>query len=194
MTRPPLGRLRLTLLAPALAIALAGCVQNDPDWANKQALKIGAPRADAPAIRARQSAIFHDVDERALLLETTQALQDLGFTIEESASRYGVLAGSKDRDAVEAGEVAGQVALTVAFALLGANYNPTWDQDQVIRATVVTRPLNEDDTRLRVSFERIVTRNNGLTRIEPLEGPEFSQGFFDRVRQGLARHQMGGNS
>lgn len=150
-------------------------------------MSVGAPRADAAAIRERQTTVFEGVDERTLLIETTQALQDLGFTIEESAPRYGVLAGSKDRDATEAGEVAGQIALSIGLALLGVHYNPTWDQDQVIRATVVTRPLEGDATRMRVSFERIVTRNNGLSRAEPLDAPEFSEGFFEKVRAGLAR-------
>ncbi|QDL91515.1 hypothetical protein FDP22_06795 [Paroceanicella profunda] len=167
-----------------LALSLSGCT--DPDWANKTALLVGAPRADAAAIRDRQTAVFHDVTERQLLIETTQVLQDLGFTIEESVATYGVLAGSKDRDAVETGEVAGQIALAVAFALLGASYNATWDQDQVIRATVTSRPVSDSDMQLRVSFERIVTRNNGLSRAEDLTAPEFSTGFFDRVRAGLA--------
>ena len=93
------GRLAAAATAAGL---LAGCVQSDPEWANKLAMTQGAPRADAAAIRERQSAVFEGVEERALLLEATQTLQDLGFTIEESASRYGVLAGSKDRDAIEA--------------------------------------------------------------------------------------------
>lgn len=168
-------------------VLLAGCAQGDPDWANRMAMTVGAPQPDAAMIRERQTTVFENVDERALLVETTQTLQDLGFTIEESVSRYGVLAGSKDRDAVETGEVAGQIALAVGLALLGANYQPTWDQDQVIRATVVTRPLEGNATRMRVSFERIVTRNTGQSRVEELEGPEFSRGFFEQVRAGLAR-------
>jgi hypothetical protein len=38
---------------------------------------------------------------------------------------------------------------------------------------------------LRVSFERIVTNNQGVSRVEQLTAPEFSTGFFDKVRQGL---------
>jgi hypothetical protein len=157
----------------------------DPDWANKAALQIGAPRPDAMAIRDRQSARFARVTEERLLVEVTQVLQDLGFTIEESAARYGVLAGSKDRDATETGQVVGQVALVVVFALLGAHYNPTWDTDQVIRATITTRPLDSDEVGLRVSFERIVTTNQGTSRAEELTQEEFASGFFARVRSGL---------
>lgn len=167
-----------------LVLNLAGCA--DPDWANKMAMEVGAPRPDAAAVRERQTAFFHDVGEHRLLIEGTQVLQDLGFTIEESAPRYGVLAGSKDRTAVEAPEVAGQIALAVGLALLGAQYNPTWDQDQVIRATFTTRPV-DDAVRMRVSFERIVTTNTGISRAEELDAPEFSTGFFEQVRSGLAK-------
>jgi hypothetical protein len=38
---------------------------------------------------------------------------------------------------------------------------------------------------LRISFERIVTTNHGLSRVEELTSPEFSSGFFTKVRDGL---------
>jgi hypothetical protein len=126
------------------------------------------------------------VTEERLLVEVSQVLQDLGFTIEESSARYGVLAGSKDRDATEVGQVVGQVALTIGLALLGVQYNPIWDTDQVIRATITTRPTGREEVTLRVSFERIVTNNQGASRAEALTEAEFSSGFFDRVRSGLA--------
>jgi len=166
-------------------MVLAAC--QDPDWANKAALQIGAPRTDAAAVRERQSTRLSGVTEQRVLLEVTQVLQDLGFTIEESSARYGVLAGSKDRDATETGEVVAQVALTVGLALLGVHYNPVWDTDQVIRATVTTRPLGLSDVELRVSFERVVTNNQSVSRAEELTQHEFSAGFFERVRSGLAR-------
>jgi len=172
------------LILPVTAMA-AGC--QDPDWANRTALQVGAPRVDAAEIRERQTALFATASEERLLVEATQVLQDLGFTIEESAPRFGVLAGSKDRDATEAPEVAGQIALMVAFAVLGAQYNPTWDSDQVIRATLSTRQVSAQEASLRVSFERIVTNNRGMTRVEELTAPEFSTGFFDKVRAGLAQ-------
>jgi len=170
-----------------LALTLLPACQPDPGWANKVALTIGAMRPDAAEIRERQTTRFHVASEQRLLVETTQVLQDLGFTIEESAPRYGVLAGSKDRDATEAGQVVGQVALTVGLALLGVQYNPVWDTDQVIRATVTTQPTGPGEAQLRISFERIVTNNKGFSRIEELTAPEFSSGFFEKIRTGLTR-------
>jgi hypothetical protein len=171
------------LLASAL-LALAGC--QDPEWANKEALKIGGPLQNAAEIRERQTNRFAVPSEKRLLIEATQVLQDLGFTIEESAPRYGVLAGSKNRDATETGQVVSQIALTVGLALLGVHYSPVWDTDQIIRATVTTHPIDPHEASLRVSFERIVTTNQGLSRAELLVGPEFSRGFFEKVRSGLS--------
>lgn len=161
--------------------------QTDPEWANRAALQLGAPLPNAAEQRERQTARFHNIPETRLLLEATQVLQDLGFTIEESAPRFGVLAGSKDRDAVEAPQVVAQVALTIGLALLGVQYNPVWDTDQVIRTTLSTRPEGHSATLLRVSFERIVTNNQGASRVEVLTSPEFSSEFFEKVRQGLVR-------
>lgn len=175
---------RLLLAAPLL-ISLTAC-QSDPEWANKAALQTGAVRLDASQIRERQTARFSAPEER-LLVEASQVLQDLGFTIEESAPRYGVLAGSKDRDAVESGQVVGQIAITVGLALLGVRYNPVWDTDQVIRTTLSTAPAAGGQTMLRVSFERIVTNNQGASRVEELTAEDFSSGFFERVRTGLIR-------
>jgi hypothetical protein len=173
-------------LALGIGMFLAGCQQN-ANWANEYAMLNGAPPANAAQIRERETTRFAVRDETTLLVEATAVLQDLGFTIEESAPRLGVLAGAKDRDATEVGQVAGQVALTVGLALLGVRYNPVWDKDQLIRVTLATLPLrSEGAVQMRVSFERIVINNQGLARAERLDAPEFSTGFFEQVRKGLA--------
>jgi hypothetical protein len=170
-----------------MSVVLAGCQPSNPNWANEAAMKIGAPRTDAAAIRAQQTVRFDEVVEKVVLLEATQVLQDLGFNVEESAPAYGVLAGSKERDATETGQVVGQVALTIGLALLGVNYKPVWDTDQVVRVTLTTHPVQKRDTDLRVSFERIVTNTQHVSRVELLTDAELSKGFFEKVRGGLSR-------
>lgn len=174
----------------AMAVVLglfvvAGC--QNPNWANETAMRAGAPRPDSAAIRERQSARFPLLDERVLLAEATDTLQDLGYTVEESAPDIGVLAGSKDRDATEARQIAAQLAIGLGLALLGVGYQPVWDKDQLIRVTLVTQPQPAlGETRMRVSFERIVVNNQGGVRSEVLTSPEFNAGFFALVRNGLA--------
>jgi len=122
------------------------------------------PPANAAQIRERETARFALRDETTLLVEATAV-----------------------RDATEVGQVAGQIAMTVGLALLGVRYNPVWDKDQLIRVTLTTLPLrSEGAVQMRVSFERIVINTQGLARAERLIAPEFSSGFFEQVRKGLA--------
>ncbi|MFC7609465.1 hypothetical protein [Teichococcus aestuarii] len=72
-------------VALAAATSVAACQQPDQDWANKAALQAGAPLENAAALREAQTARFPETSEQRLLVEATQVLQDLGFTIEESA-------------------------------------------------------------------------------------------------------------
>ncbi|MCX7373560.1 MAG: hypothetical protein NTW56_14195 [Alphaproteobacteria bacterium] len=113
----------LSSLAVVCSLSFLVACTPDPEWANNMALRAGAPLDPTLAreLREVQTASFAGVDEHRLQRELTQTLQDLGFTIEESASRIGVFAGSKDRDATETGQVVGQIALTIGLALLGVH-------------------------------------------------------------------------
>ncbi|MFC0408679.1 hypothetical protein [Roseomonas elaeocarpi] len=149
-------------------------------------MKIGQPAPDAAAIRTAETHQFA-VDEATLLSEATQTLQDLGFNVTESSSEFGVVTGRKSRDATEAGQVAGAVLLTVATALLGAPTNVGWDKEQEIRVTIVT--LNGGSpaaATARVSFERVVTKSNGLRWHERLTDQAMMQEFFTKLNAGLA--------
>jgi hypothetical protein len=178
---------RTVLLGRALGcvglIALLSACQ-DP---NKIALQIGGPPDNAAALRAIETRHFDKVDPLNLLGSATAALQDLGYTVTESAPAAGVVVGSKQRDAEEAGEVAGQIALTIAMAALGAAYSPTWDKTQSIHLTLVVSPVGRSGTQeVRVSFDRYITNNHGdLWRTELITDPVIYQQFYDRLNQGL---------
>jgi len=110
-------------------------------------------------------------------------LQDLGFTLEESETDLGVLLGSKDRDAVESGQVAASIMLGVLF---GA-YVP-YDKNQKIRISVITRPVDDGRgrTAVRVTFQRLVWNTQGqISKIESLNEPELYQGFFEKLSQSV---------
>ena len=173
------GRVVASVMAAAL---VAGCVNH-----NEIAMQVGAPPAEAAQLREIQTARFDTPDEMLLLTEATQVLQDLGFGVAESAPQMGVLTGSKSRDAVEAGQIAAQIALTVVAAAFLVAYVPTWDQNQVIRVTLTSQPVPQSrQTQLRASFERVVTSNRGEVRAEPLPQPEMHQEFFTMLRNGMA--------
>ncbi|MBS4044759.1 MAG: hypothetical protein KG075_00345 [Alphaproteobacteria bacterium] len=163
------------------AVPLVGCMN-----ANEFAKKIGQPPQGAVEMRSLQTRRFESLDEHALLSAAQQTLQDLGFTISEASADAGVLAGSKQRDATESGQIAGQVALTVVMALLGSAHTPTWDKEQTINVTLTATPIqNSKQTEIRVSFDRHMLNNHGhLWRAELLMDEKIYQEFFDKFAQG----------
>ena len=170
-------------LAPTIALLflLGGCVN-----ANDIANRIGKPPENAAQLREAETRRF-ETDEATLLSEATQVLQDLGFTINESASGAGVLVATKRRDAREAGQVAAQIALTVVAAAFLVAYVPNWDTEQTIQVTVVTNPdAQTRQTAMRASFERIVVMSQGGRRYERLTDPNMYQEFFNGMGKGFA--------
>lgn len=160
---------------------LSGCVNP-----NEIAKQVGQPPKGALELRALQTRRFSSEDETALLNAGLQTLQDLGYTISESAADAGVLVGSKQRDAKESGQIAGQVALTVVLALFGSYRQPVWDENQTINATLVATPIEgSKQTEMRISFDRHLYNNNGhLWRAELILDEKIYQEFFDKLAQG----------
>lgn len=171
-----------------LALSLSACVSP-----NDVAMEVGAPpvlkgeNASTVSLRALQSRRFDTLDEHRLMTASTQTLQDLGFTITESSLEVGLLVGSKQRDAEEAGQIAGQVFLTLLAALAGSHHNPTWDEEQKIVVTLVTTPIeNSKQIEARVSFDRRLTNNHGqLWRTELILDPPIYQEFFEKLSKGV---------
>jgi len=87
--------------------------------------------------REAQTRYFDTGGEQMLLSAGAQVLQDLGFNLDESETDLGVIVGSKHRDATDGG----QIAAAFTMALLFGVHMPT-DSDQVIRVSLVTRPMD----------------------------------------------------
>lgn len=174
--------LHYIVLIIGAAVSLSAC-QTNP---NELAMKIGAPQAGVVELRALQSRRFDSTNSVAVLNAATQTLQDLGFTIQESASSVGVLSASKSRDAQETGQVAGAVAVAVVGALFGVYVDPTWDEDQVINVTLVESPVPaSSQVDLRVGFDRTVRNNKNMYRAEIIIEPKIYQEFFEKFSQSL---------
>ena len=129
-----------------------------------------------------------DTDEKTLLSASAAVLQDLGFNINESETDLGLIACSKQREAISAGQVAGAIFL----AILTGAVTPI-DKEQLIRASLITRPIHIDETdkskcqtAVRITFQRIVTNTQGqITRREGINEAEIYQEFFDKLSQSL---------
>jgi len=134
------------------------------------------------AQRQIQTRKYATTDEAQVLAACAGLLQDLGFNLDESETKLGVISASKMRSAVSAG----QITAAILFALLGAPM-PT-DKEQKMRASVITRPAGDrgEHIAVRVTFQRIVwNTQNHVTTSESLTDPKIYQEFFDKLSKSM---------
>jgi len=170
-------------LAAVLAVASAGFLSGCATIP-KDALVL---TPESLQLRQLQSRRIDGIDEKRLLNAAAGVLQDLGFNIDESETKLGVIVASKDRSAYSAG----QITAAVALALFGAYY-PV-DKTQKIRVSLVTRPARaadgtprQDSQVIRITIQRLVWNiDNQLTRIESIEEPQIYQEFFNRLSKSI---------
>lgn len=165
-------------------LALTGCQGSSSVKAQAAALTLGS---DSMAKRQSQLRRFETDNEKNVLSAASAVVQDLGFTIEETEARVGLVMGSKDRDAVEQGQVAGEVFLAALVTAMGGRADPEWDSVQKIRISVSTsRSAEKNGTIARVSFQRIVwTTKNRVSKLETIDDPEIYRQFFEKLEQAL---------
>lgn len=162
--------------AVSTALVLSGCNATIP----KDALKLTPDTLENRSLQTRK---YEGISEEEILAASAGVIQDLGFTIEESETKLGVIVGTKDRDATEAGQVVAAVALAVLF---GASV--AVDKNQKMRVSLVVKPIEgkEKDHFVRATFQRIVwNTNNQITRAEQISTPEAYTEFFDRLSKAI---------
>ena len=159
-----------------LAAGWLGCGQTTIP---KDALLLTEPTTE---IRMRQSKRYATTDEKSVMIAATQLLQDLGFNLEDSNKDVGLLVASKDRTAVDGGQVAGQILAAVFLRVRVAI-----DKDQKIRASVVTSPsVDKASIDVRVTFQRLVWNDQGvLYKLERLDDPELYTEFYEKLSKSL---------
>ncbi|NJD31741.1 MAG: hypothetical protein FIB04_07635 [Gammaproteobacteria bacterium] len=179
----------------ALAFLSAGGCQTLPD----NAMELPP---DSLKLRQLQTRRVEGIDEKALLAASVGVLQDLGFNVDESETKLGVIVASKNRSAVDTADIATSIVTTAAIeilltALLGDHYSGdgdiNYDATQAIRISVVTRPAldssgqpRQDAQVIRVTIQRQVWDDEGnLTHAESIEDPEVYQKFFDRLSKSI---------
>jgi len=161
--------MKLKYISPVLVLFLVACggIPKDALQFNKDTL----------ADRQLQTRKFDIKDEKALILSGAGVLQDMGYAIDESETKLGVVVGSKNRDATSGG----QVALAVFSAVLTGVYQPT-DKTQLIRASLITRKSDSGSILLRVTFQRTVwNTQNEITKIEAIKDPAIYKEFFEKL-------------
>lgn len=131
------------------ALTVAGCRTTAGDQ-----VAALSPSGSATGMRARQSRRFDTTDRALMLQASVGALQDMGFAIDESDARAGVIVGSKLAGAT----LRAQITLRDAA-----------DGESMV---------------LRALFQRVIPRPGAQVDIgETLRDPELYQGFFEKVAQ-----------
>lgn len=181
---------RAVVFTAPLGLLPSGCVQN-PELPAAHF----TPAASALDLRSVQSRRFDTLDEHLLLQAVAGVLQDLGFQIEESRPRIGLIMGSKDRSAIEAAQVAGQILLALLAGAAGSRqHRVIMDRDQRIRiAVVVRRAPNQPSLVARATMQRVVVNTeNQMSRIETLDDVRLYQEFFNMLSQSvfLTAHEV----
>lgn len=137
--------------------------------------------------RQLESRRYDGINEIDLLAASANVLQDLGYNLENSETKLGVLTASKERSAVNAAEV----TAAILVAALGGGSMPI-SKDQMIRVALVVRPIRNsegqamsDSHQVRVTFQRVVRRTDGSMRAQTLNDPALYQGFFDKLSKSV---------
>jgi hypothetical protein len=161
------------VLLCCFAAVLSGCITIP-----KQALTLNETSLSD---RQMQSRKYEINDETKILSACAGLMQGMGFSLDESETDLGVIVGSKERSAVDAGQ---QVAALIVALLVGVPM-PT-DDTQKMRCCIVTHPSGGSHIVVRVCFQRIVWDSTGnITTREGIKDPEVYQEFFDKLSKAI---------
>lgn len=163
------------LIAGFVALSLVGCVSMPEN------LLATSPKSlERRQVEARK---FTGVQETNLLTAVGGVIQDLGFSLEGSETKLGLIVANKNRDATQAGEV----VAAVLIALLGGGQTAI-SRDQKVRVSVVVLPTADkvkDSWQVRATFQRIVTRTDNTQFAETLEDPKLHTEFFEKLSKAV---------
>ena len=133
--------------------------------------------------RQMQSRFFETSNEVELLSAGVAVLQDMGYSIDETETKSGVVTASKTVDATNKAQMAGAILL----AVLGGG-NVSYDSQQQIKVSFVTLPSknNKNGYLARATFQRIVTNTEGqVTRAETMDNEELYTEFFNKLSKSV---------
>lgn len=155
-------------------LCLAGCTST----LAREALTLQPQALEQRRLQTRR---FETAEEERLLSAALDVLQDLGFEVDEATPKLGLIVVSKNRDADSAGEIVGSVILGTL-----SDSEVTYNVEQKIRASVVTRPIRGGKMYLRVTFQRTVWNNRGeISLTESIEDPAIYQEFFTKLSKAV---------
>lgn len=132
------------------------------------------------ARRQLETRVYDTQDEKEIIIAAAQVLQDMGYTIKESAVRIGLITAEKNR---EVGSTSGKVALTILAVLGGVPAQ--YEDAQRIYVNIITAKVNTG-VKARVLFSRRTWDNYGnIIKVEVITDKEIYREFFDKLGQSV---------
>jgi hypothetical protein len=138
---------------------------------------------ESMAQRQLQTRKYKTTAEDKIINACVSVLQDSGFTVENTDAKLGTILASKQREAVESGQVAGAIIIAVIFGVA-----IPIDKNQSMFASIVVSPAasEKNASLVRITFSRLVWNDRGaVSKAERLEDPEVYQTFFTKLSKGL---------
>ena len=138
---------------------------------------------ESMAQRQLQTRKYNTTAEDKIITTCVNVLQDTGFAIENTDAKLGTILASKQREAVESGQVAGAIIIAVIFGVA-----IPIDKNQTMYASIVVSPAASEKkaSLVRITFSRLVWTDRGVvSKAERLEEPEVYQTFFTKLSKGL---------
>ena len=124
---------------------------------------------------------FDTKDETALLSAGSAVLQDMGYKLDESETKLGVISASKERDARTTEDIVAKVFIS---ALTGVSQGI--NISQTIRVSLVTSKSSSGGYLLRATFQRVVINShNQISSAETLLDKELYEGFFNKLSKAV---------
>ena len=151
---------------------MSGCATSLP----KDAFKLTPTSLQDRQLQSRK---YPTLDNKLLIAAGAGVLQDMGYSIDESNSKLGVLTASKRADAKSAAQITGAILL----ALFTGALTPT-DKEQKITICLVIQEALEDKASsvARITIQRVVWNTQGqVARVESINAPELYQAFYDKL-------------
>ena len=167
---------KLKYIFVACALGITGCATTPPE-------NLFQVAETSLQDRQMQSRFFETSNEVELLSAGVAVLQDMGYSIDETETKSGVVTASKTVDATNNAQIAGAVLL----AVLGGG-NMSIDSQQQIKVSFVTLPSknNKNGYLAIATFQRIVTNTQGqVTKAETMKTEELYAEFFNKLSKSV---------
>ena len=167
---------KLKYIIVACALGVTGCATTAPEDLFQVA-------ETSLQDRQLQSRFFETNNEVELLSAGVAVLQDMGYSIDETETKSGVVTASKTVDATNNAQIAG----AVLRAVLGGG-GMSIDRPHQIKVSFVTLPSknNKNGYLARATFQRIVTNTQGqVTKAETMKTEELYAEFFNKLSKSV---------